>query len=178
VLSFSVDERHWLRLLEEADAEPLYEVVDANRSYLARWMPWASGQTRENTLEFIRRSRRELADNQGLQMGIVEDGDLVGVVGYHDIDWENRCTSIGYWIAEASQGQGVITRAVRALTEHAFDSWRLNRVEIRAAVDNERSRAIARRLGFKQEGVLREAERVGNRFVDHVVYALVASDRH
>jgi RimJ/RimL family protein N-acetyltransferase len=43
-------------------------------------------------------------------------------------------------------------------------------------VDNERSRAIARRLRLEQECVLREAERVGNRFVDHVVYALVASD--
>jgi ribosomal-protein-serine acetyltransferase len=178
VLRFSLDERRWLRLLEEADAESLYAVVDANRSYLARWMPWAAGQTRKNTLEFIRRSRRELADNRGLQMAIVEDGDLVGVIGYHQIDWENRSTSVGYWIAEASQGQGVISRAVHALTEYAFDSCRLNRVEIRAAVDNARSRAIPRRLGFKQEGVLREAERVGDRFVDHAVYAMVASDRH
>ena len=176
MLRFSLDERHWLRLLEEADAEPLYAVVDANRSYLARWMPWASGQTLENTLEFIRRSRRELGENQGLQLAIVEEDRLVGVIGYHQVDWRNRSTSIGYWIAEASQGQGVITRAVSALTEHAFGLWRLNRVEIRAAVDNERSRAIPRRLGFKQEGVLREAERVGDRFVDHVVYALVGSD--
>jgi ribosomal-protein-serine acetyltransferase len=54
--------------------------------------------------------------------------------------------------------------------------WKLNRVEIRAAVANERSRAIPRRLGFTEEGVLRQAERVGDRFVDHVLYAMLAED--
>lgn len=176
MLSFRIDDRHRLRLLEEADAESLYAVIDANRSYLARWMPWSPGQTEDDTLEFIRRSRRQLAENQGLQLAILEEGQVVGVIGFDRIDWENRSTSIGYWIAESSQGQGVITRAVRALTDHALGSWTLNRVEIRAAVENERSRAVPRRLGFREEGLLREAERVGDRFVDHVVYAVLASD--
>ena len=52
----------------------------------------------------------------------------------------------------------------------------LNRVEIRAAVGNERSRSIPERLGFRQEGVLRKAELVGDRYVDHAVYATLASE--
>jgi ribosomal-protein-serine acetyltransferase len=43
-----------LRLLEEADAKELYRLIEANRPYLARWMPWAGAQTRESTGEFIR----------------------------------------------------------------------------------------------------------------------------
>lgn len=176
MLNFELDDRRRLRLLEEADAEELYAVVDANRRFLARWMPWPANQTSEDTLEFIRRSRKQLADNQGFQVAIVEDGRIVGTLGYHGIDWGNRCTSIGYWIAETSQGQGVMTRAVRALVDHAFAGWGLNRVEIRAALENARSRAIPERLGFKKEGVLREAERLGERFVDHALYAVLASE--
>jgi hypothetical protein len=42
----------YLRLLEEADAEELYELVDRNRDYLAEWMPWAAAQTLEGTAAF------------------------------------------------------------------------------------------------------------------------------
>jgi ribosomal-protein-serine acetyltransferase len=69
----------------------------------------------------------------------------------------------------------MITRVVRALVEHALLGWGLNRVEIRAAPENRRSRAVPERLGFRQEGVLREAERVGDRYLDSVVYGVLAS---
>jgi ribosomal-protein-serine acetyltransferase len=69
-----------------------------------------------------------------------------------------------------------MTDAVRALTTHAFDVWGLHRVEIRVAVANLRSRAIPHRLGFLEEGVLRQAERHGENFRDIVVYAMLARE--
>jgi hypothetical protein len=54
MLTLTLDGQRCLRLLEEADAEELYAVVQANRVYLARWMPWAEKQTLDGTLEFIR----------------------------------------------------------------------------------------------------------------------------
>ena len=176
MLTCALDERRWLRLLEEADAEELYAVVDANREHLRQWMPWAPSQTLDGILEFIRTSRRQLADNNGLQLAIIEDGRIVGVVGNHRIDWDNRWTSIGYWLAESAQGKGTMTLAARALVDHAFSGWKLNRVEIHAAVENARSRAIPERLGFAEEGMRRQAERVGDRWLDHVVYAMLAAE--
>jgi ribosomal-protein-serine acetyltransferase len=64
---------------------------------------------------------------------------------------------------------------VGALVAHGFRELGLNRQTIAAATDNLRSRAIAERLGFQQEGVAREAERLYDRFVDHAVYALTKS---
>jgi ribosomal-protein-serine acetyltransferase len=69
-----------------------------------------------------------------------------------------------------------MTLAVRALIDWAFDGWALNRVEIRAATGNEPSRAVLRRLGMREEGVLRAVERMGGRYLDHVVYAVLASE--
>jgi ribosomal-protein-serine acetyltransferase len=163
-----------LRPLEESDAEELYALVDANREYLARWMPWAAGQTLADTVTFIQRTQEQLATNDGFQAVAVEDGRIIGVVGFHGVSWQNRSTSIGYWLAEPAQGRGTMTRAVRALVDHAFGIWRLHRVEIRAAADNASSRAIPERLGFTQEGIAREAERIGDSYVDQVVYATLA----
>ncbi len=176
MLSLALDDHRRLRLFEERDAAELYALVAANREFLARWMPWAQGQTQENTLEFIRSGRRQLADNQGLQTAIVQDSAIVGSIGYHRIDWDHRSTSIGYWLGESAQGHGTVTRAAWALVDHALSVWKLNRVEIQAGVGNDRSRAVALRLGFTEEGVLRQIERVGERFVDHTVFSMLAQD--
>ena len=83
---------------------------------------------------------------------------------------------LGYWLARDAQGRGLITRGVAAMLDHAFGPWRLHRVEIRAAPDNARSRAVPERLGFTLEGRLRDAERHPGGFRDLVVYALLAPD--
>lgn len=118
----------------------------------------------------------ELDERTTFNLAIVEDGRLVGGIGLHRLDWQNLSTSVGYWIAEHAQGNGTVTRAVGALLDYAFATWELNRVEIRAGVENARSRAIPERLGFRDEGVLHQAERIGERFADHVVYAMLAAD--
>lgn len=163
-----------LRLLVGPDAEELHALIEANRAYLSCWLPWAAGQTFEHTVEFIDRTRKQLAANDGFQAALVTDGELAGVIGYHGVDWDNRRTSIGYWQSEARQGRGAMTEAVRLLAEHALSVWELNRVEIRAAVENRRSRAIPERLGFRQEATMRKVERVGDRQLDCVVYSVVA----
>jgi ribosomal-protein-serine acetyltransferase len=166
-----------LRLLEESDTAALFELIDRNRDHLAAWMPWVPHHTTpQQTLAFIRASRRQLADNNGLQAAIVDDGQIVGIVGFHSVDWTQRRTTIGYWLAAEHQGRGTMTEAVGALVEQALVTWKLRRVEIRAAVENERSRAIPERLGFRQEGLLRHAERIGDHYVDHVVYAIASTD--
>ena len=166
-----------MRLLESADAEELFALIDANREYLARWMPFV-GQTRSvaDSLGFILAARRQYDENRGLQMAILCGERIVGVAGFHRIDWTTRSTSIGYWLAEADQGAGTMTFAVRALVDYAFRVLRLERIEIRAGTGNERSRAIPARLGFHEEGVVRAAERIGSRVVDHVIYAITGRE--
>jgi len=166
-----------MRLLDGADAQELFALIDANREYLAEWMPFV-GQTRSaaDSLAFIRAARRQLSENRGLQTAIFAGARMVGVVGFHRIDWTTRSTSIGYWLAEDQQGSGTMTLATRALVDYAFGTWRLHRVEIRAGVENLRSRAIPERLGFHEEGILRGAERIGPRVIDHVIYAMIETD--
>ncbi len=146
-----------MRPLRESDARELYELVARNRPRLAQWMAWAAEQTCEQTLRFIHSTQRQITEDDGFTT--------------------NRATSIGYWLSEDEEGRGTMTEAVFALVGHAFTQWKLNRVEIRADVENARSRAIPERLGFRQEGVLRQAYRVGgDRYSDDAVYSMLASE--
>ncbi|MGH2850867.1 MAG: GNAT family N-acetyltransferase [Solirubrobacteraceae bacterium] len=166
-----------LRQLEDADSAELFTLIDINRAHLANWMPFV-GQTRTeaDSLAFIRAARRQFEEHRGVQLAIVRDSRIIGVAGFHGIDWVRRSTSIGYWLAAAQQGTGTMTATVCAMLDHAFESWTLARVEIRAGVTNERSRAIPERLGFQQEGVLHAAERIGTRVIDHVVYVMTSRE--
>lgn len=165
-----------LRPLKEADAQELHALIEANRAHLARWLPWAAGQGFEETLEFIRKSRSQASKNDGFQAAIVHDGGIIGMVGYPGVDWANRSTRIGYWLDEAHQGRGIVTAAVRLLADHALTVWQLNRVEIHVATENRRSRAIAERLGFREEGTLRRAQQVNGRYLHSVIYSMLATD--
>jgi ribosomal-protein-serine acetyltransferase len=162
-----------LRPLEERDAGELYRLVEANRAYLAEWMPWAAEQTLEGTTAFLRATEQRQAANNGFEAALILDGRIVGAAGFPGVDWVAGGTSIGYWLDEGHQGRGLMTAAVRALVDHAFGEWDLHRVEIQAAVDNRRSRAIPERLGFVEEGIRREAERVGDRYLDLALYGMV-----
>jgi ribosomal-protein-serine acetyltransferase len=166
-----------LRPFEEGDAEELFALTDRHRSQLEPWLPWVPFTTSPaDSLEFIRMTRRQLGDDEGMQLALVEaDGALAGVAGFHRFDWANRATTIGYWLGADRQGRGLMTAAVRALVDHAFDRG-LHRIEIAAAVENARSRAIPERLGFREEGVRRQAERHGDRWLDLVVYAVLAPE--
>lgn len=166
-----------LRSVAPADAQALDALIAADRERLARFMPWAAGQTVESTREFIVRSLEQEAANDGFQAVLVVDGSIAGIAGYHRIDRANLSTSIGYWLASAYEGRGLMTAAVAALVDHAFRAWGLHRLELRIAPDNERSRALAARLGFREEGVLREAERFGDEHRDLIMHSLLASER-
>jgi ribosomal-protein-serine acetyltransferase len=176
MLPLRLDESCVLRLVEDSDARELAALVDANRAYLSRWMPWAPGTNVDTTRDFIRQAQEQAKRDDGFQAIIECDGRITGVVGFHRVDRANRSTSIGYWIAEPAQGRGTMTKAVGAMIDIALSDWGLNRVEIRCAPENTRSRAIPERLGFREEATLRQAERIGDRYLDNVVYSMLASE--
>ncbi len=110
MLQFALTETVHLRYLETADADELYALVDANREHLLPWMPWAADQDLERTKAFIAQTRKQLAENNGFQVAMVEDGRIIGALGFGAVDWDNRSSEIGYWIAREHEGRGLVTR--------------------------------------------------------------------
>jgi len=166
-----------LRLLEVSHARELFGLTDSSREHLRKWLPWVDKNKKvEDSRKFIEQTRKQLAQNQGIQAGIWYRGNLAGVIGQHKIDWGNKITSIGYWLGKEYEGKGLVTLACGALINYSFEELDLNRVEILCATENSKSRAIPERLGFEKEGIIREREWVNDRYVDHVVYGMLAGD--
>jgi ribosomal-protein-serine acetyltransferase len=163
-----------LEIVKEEDAESLFAVVDANRAYLRRWLPWLDGNLNPaDSLTFIRAARQQAGDNLGFAAAIRVEGQIAGIAGYHTMNWPNRSGIMGYWLAEPHQGRGIMTRSCQALIDFGFAALNLNRVAIACAVENGRSRAIPRRLGFQREGTARDAEWLYTHYVDHAQYSLL-----
>jgi ribosomal-protein-serine acetyltransferase len=177
MFSHKLNENTELRLLEERHARELTDLTDRNREHLRAWLPWVdTNRTLDDRKNLIRGAIEQFAQNRGFVAGIWHEGRLAGVIGYDAIDWDNRTTEVGYWLGEEFQGRGLVTEACRALVDHALEELELNRVIISCATENKRSCAIAERLGFRREGVRRQAEWLYDHFVDHVVYATLASE--
>ncbi len=169
-----VDEELSLELLTLESVDELFLLTDSSRDFLTPWLPWVSTtRSTADTRSFIVSALSQFARQDGFQTGLRVHGRLAGVVGLHGIDWSNRRTSIGYWLGSEFEGRGLMTRAVRAVIDMAFSDYQLNRVEIRAALENHTSCAISERLGFRQEGIIRDAEWLHDHFVDHAVYGLL-----
>jgi ribosomal-protein-serine acetyltransferase len=177
MFSFRCGDCHELRLLRTSDADELFMLTDANRGYLRTWLPWLDSTTSSaNTRAFIQSTLQQFADNRGFVAAICYEQSIVGVIGYNQIDWQNRIGYIGYWLAEAYQGKGLMTVSCKALVDYGFGVLNLNRLVIACATENKRSRAIPERLGFVYEGTIREAEWLYDRFVDHQVYGQLHRD--
>ncbi len=158
-------------------ANELFRVVDANRTHLRSFLPWVDSTNSVKVIdEFIEKSLKMYSDCKALHALLLHEEDLVGIISHHHIDWGNKRCSIGYWLSEDHQGKGIMTEACRAFIRHAFTDYGLNRVEINTAIDNVKSQAIPRRLGFSEEGTQREAEWLYDYFVDHLCFALLKKD--
>lgn len=166
-----------LSILTHQDTEAVFALTNGSREYLRQWLPWLDAvQSAEATQAFIANGLEQLARNNGFQAGIWHGRQLMGCIGLHGIDWANRYTALGYWLGQPFQGRGLMTQATRGVIDLVFSHYGLNRIEIRAAVGNAKSRAIPERLGFRQEGIIRDAEWLYDHYVDHAVYGLLRAD--
>jgi len=166
-----------LELLTPDHADAIFALTEANRDSLGRWLAWVEKSTSvAATHAFIRGCQEDWLEDRGYHVAIRHQGRVVGVAEHHSISTANRSTELGYWLETASQGQGIVNATCRYLCEDAFTRMKMHRVRLRTGVDNTRSRKVAERLGFKLEGVAREAELVGGVFLDCALYGLLAHE--
>ena len=166
-----VDSEITIRPRSVDHADEMFAAIDRQRDYLSEFLPWVEGtKTVDDTIAWAGVSY-DPANERG---GIIFYRDLLaGGIEIRGIASRNHSANIGYWLDRDLQGRGIVTRCCRRLIEIGFTECGLNRVEIKAAVNNTRSREIAERLGFSREGVLRQSMIVAGRPLDMAVFSLL-----
>lgn len=175
----NVDENIKLKSWQPDFAAELFALVDKNRDYLSPWLPWVPFiKEVKNSQDFINSSLTQMENNSGLELGIWYQDKLVGCIGLHDFNLASKRAGIGYWLDKDHQGQGTMTKSVKALIDYSFSELNLNRLTIMASTINPHSYSIAERLGFKKEGIIRQYEFINNHFSDCYQYSLLKSENN
>ena len=168
-----------LRPLDEQDAAEFHQAVEESADTLTPWLPWVAFQRDlQAARKLVRASARDWDRNLAYRLAIFPNagGRLLGVVGLEVIRVMHARAEMGYWLRKDAQGHGFMTEAAHELLSVAFDQWEFHRIGVAAATSNHQSLAVIARLGFRFEGIAREAEFCAGRWLDHAKFALLARD--
>jgi len=168
-----------LHPVDATDGPELWEAVDGSRWHLERWLPWVPfNSSPDASLRYAEACAVDWDAGRAARFAVRDrtTNELLGVVGLDSCVHLHRSSELGYWLRREFTGRGLMTEAARASLEFAFQRLGMHRVRCAAATDNAPSLRVIARLGFRFEGIAREAEWVGSRWLDHALFAKLATD--
>ena len=168
-----------LRQPEPADANRIYQAVEASRAELSEWMPWCTpSYSQADASQWIDISIQGWRAGTDYHLSIMDESDLLylGICGLHHIDKQRRSASLGYWVRTGYTGQGIATAAAMQLVKFAFTELDLMRVEILAGRENHPSQRVLEKLGATREGVLRNGLMQYGQPIEAIMYSLIPTD--
>ncbi len=169
-------ERLTLRFFEEGDAAAQYAIF--SDPAVMRYWSSAAWTNMQQAHDSIRKAQEAYADGSSLCLAVVLKltGEVIGYVNLYSIYYSNRRSDIGYALAQAHWGKGYLAEALRAMIDHAFHVMDLNRIEADIDPRNAASEKLLKRMGFQQEGYMRERWIVNGEICDTAFYGLLRSE--
>lgn len=168
-----------IRCYNPSDAPLLAASITESLEHLLPWMPWAANEPEalEVKIERLRQFRAKFDLGQDFIYGIFnpQETRLIGGTGLHTRIGDGAL-EIGYWINQNYINHGYATETSAALTKVAFEIQKVERVEIHCAVENIRSAAVPRKLGYTQEARLRKRSFANGQLSDSLIWSLFADD--
>lgn len=168
-------ERLILRQLAAADAQD-YFLFMSDEENIRYYNPAPMTQL-EQAEKSIERHQRRFAQQEALRWGIALKGEnrVIGTGGY-SWDAENHAAGPSYILAKPYWKQGIMTEALTAMIQFGCEPIHVHRIEARVASPNRASARLLEKLGFQEEGRLRDCQYVNNQFVDESMFALINSN--
>ena len=195
MFKLKIDEEIHLRNIHPDDSETLFNLIEQNRARLHLWIdPYALPKTAKAARLFtihclinyygdpigpseLDQYIHELEHyfppvHHPLDLGVWFRGELVGSVSMSHLEDSYTAVEFGYWITREHEGKGIITRCISALMDYAMDNMDIQRFVIGCAVNNQRSRAVPERLGYRLHAIQPNKEVVGEFVYDRAIYGI------
>ncbi|TPE48864.1 GNAT family N-acetyltransferase [Amaricoccus solimangrovi] len=157
-------------------------VRQAGADFLRPWEPsWSADHfTRRAFRNRVYWAQRAREDGRALAFFLIrrEDNRLVGAITLDNIRRGPAQTAqVGYWIGPDHARQGYMSEALEATIRYAFAILDLSRIEAACLPENDASRGLLERAGFRLEGMAEKYLQIDGRWRDHVLYATLRGDR-
>lgn len=173
--------RVYLHPPQERDWRQWTDLRAASRSFLEPWEPtWTrDALARSVYRERLRRTRQEWHDDTGYAFHVFRrKGDVLlgGVTLSHVRRGVAQAADLGYWIGQPHARHGYMTESLRCVMAFAFDELRLHRLEAACLPNNEASKGLLRKLGFREEGYAVKYLRINGVWHDHLLFAILCEE--
>ncbi len=175
-------ERMTLRQPILSDFRAWSTLREQSSTFLTPWEPvWASDHlSRKGFTNRVYWAQRSIGNGSAIPLFLVRrsDQNLLGAITLDNIRrGPSQAGTLGYWIGETHARKGFMREAITAVVHHAFTALDLSRVEAACLPENEASRGVLEKSGFKYEGVAQSYLQINGRWRNHVLYANLRSDR-
>lgn len=177
-----VTERTLIRLLQSSDAPLLQQYHQSNRDHLAPWEPRREAEfyTLAACQQRIAAGQQQFEQGSGFAFIVLPRADAAHVPEMiASCNFNNivrgifQACHLGYSVAAAWQGQGLMHEALRATITYMFEEADLHRIMANYLPHNQRSGRLLQRLGFEREGLAKKYLKINGVWQDHVLTALV-----
>lgn len=168
-------ERAVLRPVQRADLARLWELLE---DFEVKVRSETGPVVPVSLAHYEARFDQEAATPPGDQtwFAVETDGELIGQCGLYRIDHFNRRCELGIALGRASWGKGFGQDAVRTLVDYAITHLNMNRVSLQVLADDTRAMGAYRKVGFVEEGRLRQQAWVHGRFEDELLMSILRQD--
>ena len=171
----------YMRMSEMRDFAQWASLREQSRAFLTPLEPlWPLDDlTRASFRYRVRRHGEEMARDEAFSFFVFRDEDdaLLGGLSFgHVRRGVSQAATLGYWMGEPYAGKGYMTRAVRAAVAYGFERQGLHRIEAACLPNNEPSKRLLERVGFKQEGYARSYLSINGQWRDHLLFAILDTD--
>ena len=166
-----------LRRISTADEDAIFQLRSNKKTMEFLDRPMA--KTRQDALLLIQKIETDLSRNDGITWGISlkDQPRLIGTIGFWRIMKENYRAEIGYMIDPSHQGKGLMHEAIVCAIDYGFNLMKLHSIEANVNPKNEASMKILKKNHFIREAYFRENYYFEGKFLDSVIYSLIATDR-
>jgi len=173
--------RTLIRRVREGDGPDFFKLIQANSSYIEDHFPGLVDQIKdEDSAEgFVRQRLAQWLLQKEFTFSIWrnEDADLIGFVNFREVDWEVPRAEISYFLHQDHAGKGIMTEVLARMVQFAFRQLELNKLALKTLVDNYSSQRLARKVGFRREGDLRnEIRRESGALFDVMLFGLTREE--
>lgn len=178
MFEYKIDEEVSLALPRpKLDATPLFALIDDSRAQLAQWLPWVENlKSIADEEAFLVKMMARFGTGTSLNAVIRFKGQAAGMISFNKFHAMDQSTDIGYWLGNKFVGHGIMHRAVTGMCDLGFTDYRMHKIIIEAAVDNQRSNQVAEKAGFTWDGSIRASMLLADGYHDGNIWTMLADE--